>query len=107
MAPDEGRLARRCAIFVALANLIFVGGLVVFFRGLGTESKPFAWPVVLWLSLPLASVVVTALLPGFAATAWRDVWWTRRERLVFSAFAALSVTFMMFLNYWKLLGIRY
>jgi CubicO group peptidase (beta-lactamase class C family) len=107
MAPDEGRLARRCAIFVALANLIFVGGLVVFFRGLGTASKPFSLPVVLWLSLPLVSVVVTALLPGFAATAWRDVWWTRRERLVFSAFAALSVAFMTFLNYWKLLGIRY
>jgi len=107
MAPDEGRLARRCAIFVALANLIFVGGLVVFFRGLGTASKPFPFPVVLWLSLPLVSVVVTALLPGFAATAWREGWWTRRERLGFSAFAALSVAFMTFLNYWKLLGIRY
>jgi CubicO group peptidase (beta-lactamase class C family) len=107
MAPDEGRLARRCAIFVAVVNLLFVGGLVVFFRGLGTASTPFSWPVVLWLSLPLASVVVTALLPGFAAAAWRDVWWTRRERLAFSAFAALSVAFMTFLNYWKLLGIRY
>lgn len=107
MAPDEGRLARRCAVFVALANLLFVGGLVVFFRGLGTASKPFSLPVVLWLSLPLVSVFVTALLPAFAAIAWREAWWTRRERLGFSAFAALSVVFMTFLNYWKFLGIRY
>lgn len=107
MPPDEGRLAQRCAIFVALANLMFVGGLVVFFRGLGTASRPLSVPFVLWLSLPLVSVVVTALLPGFAAMAWREGWWTRGERVGFSAFAALSVAFTTFLNHWKLLGIRY
>ena len=105
-APDEGRVARRCAIFVALVNLMFVGGLMVFFRGLGA-SIPLPLPVVLWLSLPLASVAVTALLPAFAAAAWRESWWTRGERLGFSTFVALSVAFMTFLNYWKLLGIRY
>jgi hypothetical protein len=50
---------------------------------------------------------MTALLPGFAVIAWREGWWTRRQRVSFSAFAALSVAFMTFLNYWKLLGIRY
>jgi CubicO group peptidase (beta-lactamase class C family)/uncharacterized membrane protein len=105
-APEEGRVARGCALFVAFANLAFVVGLAVFFRGLGA-SIPLPLPVILWLSLPLASVAVTALLPAFVARAWREAWWTRGERLAFSTLAALSVAFMTFLNYWKLLGIRY
>ena len=106
MAPDEGRLARRCATFIALANLMFVAGLAIFLRELDAASTTLTLPVGVWLSLPVASVVVTTLLPAFAVTAWREGWWTRGERLSFSTLAALSVAFMTFLNYWKLLGIR-
>ena len=59
------------------------------------------------LSLPLASLVLTALPPVFAARACRSRWWTRHGRLAYSTFALLAVAFMTFLNYWKLLGIRY
>jgi hypothetical protein len=77
----------------------------VFFREFGGVTPlPL---IVLWLSLPLASVAVTALLPAFAAIAWKEAWWTRRERLGYSTFAVFAVAFMTFLNYWKLLGIRY
>jgi len=109
LAPQQGRGARVCAIFVAVANLTFVVGFAVFSadpRGLGGIT-PLRLPVVLWLSLPVASVAVTAVLPAFAAWAWREGWWTRGERLGFSTFVALSLVFMMFVNYWKLLGIRY
>lgn len=104
--PREGRAARTCAIFVAVANLTFVIGLVVFFREFGSVT-PLPLRIVVWLSLPLASVAVTALLPGFAATACKDKWWTRGERLAYSTLAIFAVVFMTFLNYWKLLGIRY
>ena len=106
MGPDAGRLARRCAIFIALANLMFVAGLAMFFRELGTASRPLPLTIVLWLSLPLASIVVTALLPGFAIAAWREGWWTRSERLAFTTFVGMATAFMIFLNYWKLLGFR-
>jgi CubicO group peptidase (beta-lactamase class C family) len=105
-APDRGRLARSCAIFVALANLAFVAGLAIFFRDLGSTT-PLPLPVVVWLSLPLVSVVATALLPACAAWAWRERWWTRGERLGYSTFVVAAVAFLVFLNYWKLLGIRY
>ncbi len=62
---------------------------------------------VLWLSVPLVSLAATAVLPAFAISAWREGWWTFGDRLGFSAFAALGVAFMAFLNYWKLLGLRY
>ena len=100
----EGRVARRAAVFVAVVNLMFVVGLVAFFRELGASLR-HTLPIVLWLSLPLASVLVTAVLPAFAVTAWREGWWTRGERLGYSTVAVLSVAFMAFLNYWKFLGL--
>jgi hypothetical protein len=39
-AASTGRLARRSAVGVALANLSFLGGLAVFFRGLGGSVPP-------------------------------------------------------------------
>ena len=102
----DGRMARRLAAFVATTNLLFLLLLGPSLRELGAVT-PLPWPIVLILSLPLLSLVATALLPGFAARAWSAGWWTRRERLGYSAFAAMSVAFMTFLNYWKLLGIRY
>jgi hypothetical protein len=102
----EGRNARRTAAFVAVTNLVFLAALTSSLRTLGAIT-PLPWPMVAVLSLPLLSVAATALLPGFAARAWMAGWWTRRERLGYSTFAVLSVAFMTFLNYWKLLGIRY
>jgi CubicO group peptidase (beta-lactamase class C family) len=105
-AAPEGRVARGCAVFVALANLAFVIGLVPFLRNLGS-TVPLPLPQVVLLSLPLASVAATALLPAFSARAWTDKWWSFGERLRYSALAVFAVAFMTFLNYWKLLGFRY
>jgi CubicO group peptidase (beta-lactamase class C family) len=103
---SEGRAARTCAIFVAVVNLTFVAGFMVFGRDLGS-AIPLPLPELAWLALPLASLAVTSLLPAFVAIAWRERWWTRGERLGFAMFAALSIAFLTFLNYCKLLGVRY
>ena len=105
-AQPEGRVARGCAVLVAIVNLVFVVGLVANVRDLGAVT-PLPLPSVLLLSLPLASVAATALLPALAARAWQEHWWTRGERLGYSTFAVVAVAFMTFLNYWKPLGIRY
>jgi hypothetical protein len=59
------------------------------------------------LVVPIISLPLTGLLPAFAVTAWREQWWTRGERLAYSTLAVFAIAFMTFLNYWKLLGIRY
>jgi CubicO group peptidase (beta-lactamase class C family) len=105
-ASSEGRAARTCGVAVAAINLAFVAGFIVFGRDLGS-AIPLPLPELAWLALPLASLAVTSLLPAFAAIAWKERWWTRGERLGFSTFAALSIAFLTFLNYWKLLGVRY
>jgi CubicO group peptidase (beta-lactamase class C family) len=103
---SEGRTARLCALCVAGVNVVFVGGLVVTVRDLGTVT-PVPLSILGLLVLPLVSFALTAVLPAFAARAWWDEWWTGRERLGYSTFAILALTFMTFLNYWRLLGVRY
>ena len=102
-ASRDGRIARACAVCVAGANLAFVFWLAASLRDLGAITPLPASTLVL-LSLPLVSLLLTALLPVFAARAWRSRWWTRRGRLAYSTFALLAVAFMTFLNYWKLLA---
>ena len=105
-SPSDGAIARHVAAFVAVTNLIFLAALVPSLRNLGAVT-PLPWPMVFLLSLPLVSLAATALLPAFAARAWTARWWTRRWRVGYSTFALLSIVFLVFLNYWKLLGVRY
>jgi CubicO group peptidase (beta-lactamase class C family) len=105
-ARPQGQNARACALFVAVANVVFVGGLIVVVLDPGgTTPLPLASIVV--LSVPLASFAVSVVLPALAARAWMRQWWTARERVAYSAVAAFAVAFLTFLNYWKLLGFRY
>src|SRR2546426_10383641 len=61
--PSQGAWARGCATFVSVANLSFVIGLAIFIRRFG-ETTPLPLPILIWLSLPVISLVVTFLLPA-------------------------------------------
>ncbi len=100
------KAARRYAVFVAVVNLMFIVGLAVQIGDLG-GTTPLPLPTLFLLLLPLISLAVTLVLPAYAVTAWRDHWWTLRERVSYSLVAGLAIVFMTFLNYWKLLGFRY
>ena len=102
----DGRAARACALFVAMANVAFVAWLVVSLRRLGATT-PLPLLDVLFLSLGLAAAMVAALLPGFAVAAWRDGWWTRGARAAFTVLSVSAVVFAAWLNAWNLLGFRY
>lgn len=91
---------------VAVANLAFVVWLGMSLRA-RDASVPLSLVTIIWLSVPLASAALTALLPGFATVAFQEGWWGLRQRMRYTVFAAASVAFMLFLNYWKVLGIRY
>jgi len=102
----DGRAARGCALFVAVANVAFVVWLVVSLRRLGATT-PLPILDVLFLSLAVAAATVAALLPGFAVAAWRSGWWTRGARAAFTAVSVSGVVFAAWLNAWNLLGFRY
>jgi hypothetical protein len=103
---QRGLLACRLSLFVALSNILFIVGLPIFFAAVRTSAPMPASVLMFWLAVPLASLAVTALLPGFAALAWLERWWTRGQRIGYSTFVVFAIAFMTFLNYWKLLGIR-
>lgn len=100
------RRGRFCSVVLALVNIAFVAGLVVLLRDAGS-SVPLPLAVTLWLSLPIVALIVSAPAVLFAAAAWSAGWWRRSERLAYSALAAGSLVFSVFLNYWKLLGFHY
>jgi CubicO group peptidase (beta-lactamase class C family) len=102
----QAKAARRLAVVVAATNLVFLVGFVTSLRQLG-DTVPLPARSLALLSLPIINLALTGLLPAFAVTAWRERWWTRGERLAYSTLAACAVIFMVFLNYWKLLGFRY
>lgn len=102
----EARVARGFAALVAVTNLIFIVGLAILIRSLG-DTTPLSLPVALWLSLPVVTIALTVLLPAFAVRAWQENWWTRGERLGYAVLTLFAAAFMTFLNYWKLLGVRY
>jgi hypothetical protein len=102
----EGRAARTSALCVAFINLVFVPWLVVRLRGLG-DTTPLPLPDVALLLLPVASALLTVPLPAFAAAAWWHGWWSRRDRVAYTTVVLAGVAFATFLNYWKLLGLRY
>lgn len=104
--PRHGQTARRVALIVAATNLAFIIGVIASLRELG-DTIPLPARSLVLLSLPIISLALTVLLPAFALMAWRRRWWTSGERLAHSTLAAFAVIFMVFLNYWKLLGFRY
>jgi hypothetical protein len=75
-------------------------------RALGA-SVPLPAATVLWLSVPLLTAALTIAAVLGAVLAFVRRWWTARERVSYAAFTAVAVAFIVFLNYWKLLGVRY
>jgi hypothetical protein len=102
----EGRAARTCAVFVALANLLFLAWFAASVRTLG-EATPLPWSQRVLLVLGITSAIVATLLPACTMLAWREGWWTRRGRVSYTLVAACAVGFATWLDYWKLLGFRY
>jgi CubicO group peptidase (beta-lactamase class C family) len=98
--------ARFGGALLALVNVGFTAGLVLLFRDLGSSVPlPLTWQA--WLSLPIAGLLLSAAAVSFAVAAWSTGWWHRGERLAHSMLAAGSVVFLVWLNYWKLLGFHY
>jgi CubicO group peptidase (beta-lactamase class C family) len=102
----DGRAERVCALFVTLANVLFLVWFATSSRTLG-ETVPLPSLDVAFLSLAIAAAAVAMLLPGFAVSAWRRGWWTRGARTAFTVVAVSAVAFAAWLNAWNLLGFRY
>ena len=84
--------ARACALFVALANVVFIVWLTASLRTLG-ETTPLPPAQLALLALGVAAAAVAATLPAFTVLAWRERWWTRGGRVSYTLLAACAVVF--------------
>lgn len=104
--PPLARWRRRLAVMVSLLNLIFVVSFcLMLLQALDTALIPDS--VFYLLTLPVISLLLTAVLVMVEALVWRRgvVTWSGR---IFGGLVCLAaVAYIYFLNYWNLLGWHY
>jgi len=61
----------------------------------------------LTLLVPFAAILPTALMLGRCVAAWKHRDWRPVTRLHYSILTVASVGYLLFLNYWNLIGFRF
>jgi CubicO group peptidase (beta-lactamase class C family) len=95
---------RLAAALVTTLNLLFFAGVPALLPSLGAVV-PLPAMSLGWLMLPIVSAVLTVVLVLLLALEWRQ--WPPRQRITRLAFSACAVAFIVFLERWSLLGLRY
>jgi CubicO group peptidase (beta-lactamase class C family) len=100
--------ARRFAAVVGVLGLGFLITLLVTGIVYADEIE-YAWPTSIYvaLALPLIAIPFTAALVWFALKAWGGGWWTFYGRLQYTIIAAMSVAFLLTLNFFNLVGYKF
>lgn len=102
--PFLARLARCFAGGMSGLFLIFLIGFTVIF----TDAQEISYGVPLILKVLLALPVVSSLLAlgvlGMTVLAWKERYWTLCGRIHFTLIFLVGGGFVLFLNYWNILG---
>src|SRR5262249_19094488 len=108
-AARRPRDARGIALLVCALDLLFLLGMVLSYRMSSASGLLYGVPPLMRLTLlvPLAALLPTALMLGRCVAAWKHGEWRPTTRLHYSILTAATVGFLLFLNYWNLLGFRF
>jgi len=104
--PLLARLARLCAWVLSLLTVVFV---VIVIRSFDPVGILYGLPAALKVALVI-SIVTTALAAAvvvLAVVAWVKGFWRVPGRVHYTLVAAAAAAFVLWLNYWNLLGFRY
>ena len=104
--PFVARAARLCAWALSLLNVVFVVALMRFFDPVGVLFGLSAG-LKAALVLPIVTTVLAVAVVVLAVVAWVKKFWRVRGRVHYTLVAAAAVAFVLWLNYWNLLGFRY
>jgi CubicO group peptidase (beta-lactamase class C family) len=104
--PLLARLARRGAWCLSLLNVVFVVAATCFFDRVAVL---FGLPAGLKaaLVLPVVTSVLAVGVVVLAVVAWVKSFWRVRGRIHYTLVALAAAAFVLWLNYWNLLGFRY
>jgi hypothetical protein len=97
------RLTRPVGGALCATNLAFLAGVgLILSRGHQLLYGIPAWARTILL-LPLASVALTVATTLLTAIAWRNGYWSLRDRWLMTLIAGIALLFLGLLHYWRLL----
>jgi uncharacterized protein len=107
-APAGAHRARLLAMITSALTLVVLVGVIAFIAELllGGEEVQIA---PLFNALPVLALLETLLtvgLCGFAVLAWKNTYWSLAGLVYYTFLALVALLFVLFLNYWNLLGFR-
>jgi CubicO group peptidase (beta-lactamase class C family) len=104
--PFFARLARFCAWGLSFLGVVFVFLLMRSFDPVGIlYGLPAALKAALVISIVTAVLAVAVVV--LAVAAWVKGFWRVLGRVHYTLVAAAAAAFVLWLNYWNLLGFRY
>jgi CubicO group peptidase (beta-lactamase class C family) len=103
------RLPQLLASLIGALDLVFLIGLALAVFQMERWEFVYGIPPVLisLLVIPLLTISLTVGLTIFGALAWRTEYWSVYGRLYYSLITLATLTFVPFLRYWNLLGLRF
>ena len=102
------RMADWIIFGISLLNLLFVVGIVLWFRPMHPSELHYI-PLIVEIVMGL-SVLATALTIGalvYTVLTWRNRYWGITYRVYYTMATIAAVAFVWFLDYWNWLGWRY
>lgn len=107
--PQKAGLALAVPALISLLNLAFLVGVGAFFARADNWTFVYGMPLALklLLVLPLVSGLLTLALPVLGYLVWRRRQGFLPERLVYTSAIGLAFAFLVFLDYWNLLGFKF
>lgn len=102
------QMAQFIAILVSTLNLIFLIGIGLVLSQADFWELFFGLPktVIALLLIPPLTTGLTLGLLTFTVMAWKNRYWSLLGRINYSLITIAALSFISFLNYWNLLGIR-
>jgi hypothetical protein len=100
-ATTGSKRARWVAGLMSALNFIF---MIILLLGMGDLSLGVPLIIQIALVIPLVTALLTLLLLWMTILAWKDSYWSFWGRIYYSLLTLTAMLFLVWANYWNLLG---
>ncbi len=102
--PTGARRARWVAALICILNLLFVAIIL-----LTLGQLPFGVPLITRnaLVIPILTTLLTVVMVWMTFQSWKERYWSVSGRLFYSFLTLTAILYVVWANYWNLLGWRF
>jgi hypothetical protein len=108
LAPRGARVAGWISLGVCLLNLLFLGGIALWFRPM-RPSELHGISLIVEIVIGLGVLAAVLMVGGLVYTvlAWKNGYWGVAFRVYYTLVTVAAAAFVWFLHYWNWLGWRF